>query len=402
MPRRNAAGRGGAPIFAVRASPVVTPSHLPRRRLIAGWDEHPFGVGCRPIGGPATNQGNPVGWAPVAEEIAVEALLRAHAEGATVFDTSDIYGLGHSQRLLGRMLAQVPRENVRISCTVGAFKGTGLNAYSSLNLHGQVEQSLENLGVEYLDVLTLTHTDFGPGDRYLEDARETLHALRDQGDIKAIGMRAPCRPAAGTDSLASGSSARDQERGARFAYLFQKIGPEVISTSINPLNPQPHSADAAADESKQDIFGFARRHSVATMVHTPLGHGLLTGKYGPDAVFLAGDLRSRITTPTLETLHRGLSPLRERFGSDPQDLARIALHHCLRRFPDSVVLTGVSSPQQAISNFQGLKAELSDDDYDFVDAVYATLRGEARRSQPLEPDTRGPSGTSLVTQPSRV
>ncbi|MEW2497489.1 aldo/keto reductase [Streptomyces nodosus] len=127
----------------------------------------------------------------MADDIAVEALLSAQAEGATVFDTSDIYGMGHAQRLLGRMRSQVPRDQVRISCTIGAFKGTGLSAYSSLNLHGQVEQSLENMGVDYLDVLTLTHTDFGPRDRYLDDARETLQALREQGDVKAIGLRAP-------------------------------------------------------------------------------------------------------------------------------------------------------------------------------------------------------------------
>ncbi|MFJ8752155.1 aldo/keto reductase [Streptomyces sp. NPDC102441] len=318
----------------------------------------------------------------MADDRAVEALLCAQGEGATVFDTSDIYGLGHSQRLLGRMLAQVPREKVRISCTVGAFKGTGLSAYSSLTLHGQVEQSLENLGVEYLDVLTLTHTDFGPRDRYLEDARETLQALRDQGDVRAIGMRAPSRLV--TECMASGSSARDRESASRFAYLFQQLGPEVISTSINPLGPLPNAADAAANgEGEEDIFSFARRHGVATMVYKPLGQGLLTGRYGPDAAFLPGDVRSRITAPMLEKVHRGLTPLRERFGTDPQALARIALHYCLKRCPDSIVLAGISSQQQALSNFRGLDTELSDEDYDFIGAVYASLRGELQR--PREP-----------------
>lgn len=358
----------------------MTASHLPRRRLIAGWDEHPLGVGCRPIGGPATNEASAVGWAPVADDIAVEALLSAQAEGATVFDTSDIYGMGHAQRLLGRMLTQVPRDQVRISCTLGAFKGTGLSAYSSLNLHGQVEQSLENLGVDYLDVLTLTHTDFGPRDRYLEDARETLQALREQGDVKAIGLRAPGRLVTG--STACQSSSRDHESAARFAYLFQRIGPEVISTSINPLDRPFLPGNAAADsEGEEDIFSFAHRHGVATMAYKPLGQGLLTGKYGPDSVFLPGDVRSSITTPTLDIVHKHLRPLRERYGAAPQDLARITLGYCLRLCPNSIVLAGISNPQQASANFQGLNTELSDEDYDFIGTVYESLREELSSSQ---------------------
>ncbi|MEU3640037.1 aldo/keto reductase [Streptomyces albogriseolus] len=328
----------------------------------------------------------------MADDIAVEALLSAQAEGATVFDTSDIYGMGHSQRLLGRMLAQVPRAQVRISCTVGAFKGTGLSAFSSLNLHRQVEQSLENLGVDYLDVLTLTHTGFGPRDRYLEDARETLQALRDQGDVKAIGLRAPCRLVTG--STVCQSSSRDRESAARFSYLFQRIGPDVISTSMNPLDRPLLPRNAAEhSEAEEDIFNFAHRHGVATMAYKPLGQGLLTGKYGPDSVFLPGDVRSRITTETLGIVHKHLRPLRERFGADPQDLARIALGYCLRLCPNSIVLAGISNPQQASANFQGLHNELSDEDYDFIGTVYASLSEELYSSlQPAEP---GPSTLPL-------
>lgn len=355
----------------MRASPVVTAAHLPRRRLVAGWDEHPLGVGCRPIGGPATNAGYAAGWAPVDDDSAVEALLRACEKGATVFDTSDVYGLGHSQRLLGRMLAQVPRDSVRITCTVGAFKGTGVNAYSSLNLHGQVEQSCENLGVEWLDVLTLHHTDFGPRDEYLQEARETLEALRDLERVKALGMRAPNRLVAGVATTRD----HNQVSAARFDYLVQQLRPEVITTAFNPLS-RPPEPEAADDEADEDILTFARRHGIATMIYKPLGQGLLTGKYPPESVFGPGDVRSRITASALDTVHRGLQPLRDRFGPAPQDLARVALQYCLKRCPESIVLAGFTSAHQAAANYEGLENELSELDYEFVDTVYASLRTE--------------------------
>ncbi|MFG2210479.1 aldo/keto reductase [Streptomyces sp. NPDC048638] len=364
----------------------MTAAHFPRRRLIAGWDEHPLAAGCRPIGGPAINQGRPSGWAPVDDARALDALLQAHGEGATVFDTADIYGLGHSQRLLGRMLAQVPRDSVRITCTIGAFKGTGPNAYSALTLNGQVEQSLENLGVKSIDVLTLNHTDFGPRDRYLEDALETLQALREMESVKGIGLRGPSHLRAGC--TAGGD--RHRQSAARFAYLFQRIGPDVIAAPFNALTPPPapESADGDGDE---DIFSFARRHRVATMIYKPLAQGLLTGAYTAQTVFGPEDVRSALPAPVLEAVHRGLRPLRERFGPSPSELARVALHYCLRVCPDSLVVTGFSSPQQVAANFGGLSSALSEEDFDVARTAYAAVRAE------LEALGRTPSHQAAVT-----
>ncbi len=349
----------------------MTASYLSRRHLIAGRDAYPLGVGCRPISGPAAIEGRPVGWASVADSSAVDTLLCAHAKGATVYDTSDVYGLGHSQRMLGRMLAQVPRSSVRITCTIGTYKGTGQHAYSSLNLFRQVEQTLENLGVKQLDVLVLAHADFGPRDRYLEEARETLQALRDSRDVAAIGMRMP-------GTLPTSPAASDLSIGhwgsqPRYDFLFEQLNPQVLSTAAHPIEPQTGDAATAGARSGESIFAFARRHGAATMIHEPLLHGLLTGKYGPDADFSPGDVRTRYTPAELEIVDRGLEALRTRFGKDPQALARVALHYCLRRCPDSIVLAGSSSPEQVNKNFEGLNAEVSDDDYAFAERAYATL-----------------------------
>ncbi|MFB9483576.1 aldo/keto reductase [Streptomyces filamentosus] len=310
----------------------------------------------------------------MADSSAVDALLRAHALGATVYDTSDVYGLGHSQRLLGRMLAQVPRSSVRITCTIGTYKGTGQHAYSSLNLFRQVEQTQENLGVKQLDVLVLAHADFGPRDRYLEEARDTLQALRDSGDVTAIGMRMPgTLPAS---PAASDPSAECQGSQPRYDFLLEQLNLQVLSTAAHPLDPQTVDAATVGAGRGESIFRFARRHGAATMIHEPLLHGLLTGKYGPDAAFSSGDVRTRYTPTILQIVDRGLEALRSRFGQDPQALARMALHYSLRRCPDSIVLAGVSSPEQVNRNFEDLSAVVSDDDYALAERAYSTLHAE--------------------------
>lgn len=320
----------------------------------------------------------------------MEGLLHAHESGATVFDTSDIYGFGHSQRLLGRMLAQIPRGDVLVTCTVGAFKGTGISPYSPLNLHKQVEQSLENLDVEQLDVVTLHDgMDFGPNDQYLDDALETLQALREQETVKAIGMRYPSQPV--DDENAPACCAGMPRSHGRFTYLFQRIGPSVLSVPYSPL-----SCEHSGSQDGEDIFDFARRHGVATMICEPLAQGLLTGKYTAGAVFAEGDVRSRITAPVLGIVHEGLRPLRERFGSTPRDLARVALHYCLRRHPDSIVLAGFSTVEQVVANYECLGAEgpvFSDEDFAYVSDVYQAIRDALRERGTLN------SRRSLAAKP---
>src|SRR5207244_8705106 len=64
-----------------------------------------FGFGCGAIGGPSWSGGKPVGWGEVDDDESVRAIRRALELGATFFDTSDVYGAGHSERVLGRALA---------------------------------------------------------------------------------------------------------------------------------------------------------------------------------------------------------------------------------------------------------------------------------------------------------
>lgn len=125
VPHRNGPSR--RPSLRDESEPVVT-SHLPRRRLIAGWDEHPLGVGCHPIGGLTINQGHAAGWGPVADDNAVDALLSTHAKGGNC--------LRHLRRLRSRPLSETAgpdscpsaRKEVRITCSIGAFRGIGPHA----------------------------------------------------------------------------------------------------------------------------------------------------------------------------------------------------------------------------------------------------------------------------------
>lgn len=104
-----------------------------------------LGVGCWALGGPDSNLGLPMGWGPIEDDQARAGLEQAYALGTTLFDTADVYGHGRSERLLGRLVEQVPRDSLVLSSKVGYFRGTAPHGYHPPHLRHQLEQTLDNL-----------------------------------------------------------------------------------------------------------------------------------------------------------------------------------------------------------------------------------------------------------------
>src|SRR3712207_1697464 len=76
----------------------------PRKLGMNGPEVSALGLGCWAIGGPFEFDGRPAGWGEVDDEESVRAIRRALEIGVTFFDTADVYGCGHSERVLGRAL----------------------------------------------------------------------------------------------------------------------------------------------------------------------------------------------------------------------------------------------------------------------------------------------------------
>lgn len=327
-------------------------------RLLNGPAAHQrIGIGCRSI--------TPSGpHASADDERFLEGLRRAVARGATVLATADAFGLGRSERLIGELLREVPRHQVSIVGSVGGFRGTAPHAYATPHLHHQVRQSLENLGTDYLDVLSLYGTDFGKDNCYLPDAAATVHALRDEGLIRAVGLRLPPK-----------SEPRQRDQGGRqTAALIEELMPDSLCVRYNAV-----TADTLVDG--EDVFSYARRHRIALMLGEPFARGLLTGHYrAGDRLSRAGSGRLRMKTrhqDALPLLDNALQLLRDRLGGDPNALIRAALHYSLRRIgADGVVLAGFACPDHIETNLTAAASPLADDDLAFVIQLYDQLRAD--------------------------
>ena len=150
------------------------------------------GFGCWAIGGPftdSTSGGIPVGWREVDEVESAAALRRAYEPGVTFFDTADVYGTGHSERVLGRALAG-HRDEVVIATKFGSTSDAGRRTMtgqdvSAAYIRRACQESLRRLGTDRIDLHRL-HRGGLPATRAQEVAG-TLEDLAAEGMIRCHG-----------------------------------------------------------------------------------------------------------------------------------------------------------------------------------------------------------------------
>ncbi|MGH8170912.1 MAG: aldo/keto reductase [Steroidobacteraceae bacterium] len=216
-----------------------------------GWDVSEIGFGAWAVGGE---------WGAVDDDQSIAAMRRALELGVNFFDTADVYGDGRSERLLRRL-----RKETSTPFHIATKAGRRLNphaaaGYNKENLTAFVERSLENLGVESLELLQL-HCP--PADTYYRP--QTFAAMDDlvkAGKIQHYGV-----------------SVERVEEGLK-AMEFPNV--ESIQIIFNMFRQRP----------AERLLAEAQRRGVATIIRVPLASGLLTGKLTAASTFAPNDHRN--------------------------------------------------------------------------------------------------------------
>ncbi|ATM24640.1 hypothetical protein SMD44_p10141 (plasmid) [Streptomyces alboflavus] len=342
----------------------MTVDDLGARHLSRGVLAHPLGLHCDVAKG---SHSSAYGSPRVGQFL--KGLHRAVAEGATLFDTADSYGYGGSERVLGQLSRAYPDLPLQLCSKVGQIRGSSEHPYAGRHIHHQLEQTLDNLYAEQLALYTLDSFDFGPGDRYLGNAIDTMNTFREVESIKAVGMRGPIAPyTASPEEWAA--------QAERFLYLFRLIKPDVVWAPFNAFTP-------AVSLEGEDLFSFTARHGVGLVLAAPLAHGLLAGR---DEVWISS--RAEVGTPPaamaslMDQVQEGLRVLRTHFGDSPGALTRLALRSSLQRADHCVVVVGFSDEAQVRQNFRCLGDPLTAAELSVVDTVYAQLRAHVQEAVP--------------------
>jgi aryl-alcohol dehydrogenase-like predicted oxidoreductase len=216
-----------------------------------GWKVSTISFGAWAIGGT---------WGEVDDKESLAALHRAVDLGVNFIDTADVYGDGHSERLVAR-LRRERKEPLYVATKAGRRLDPHTAAgYNRQNLTAFVERSLKNLKTEALDLLQL-HCP--PTDVYYNpEVFGVLDDLVKQGKLRYYGVSV------------------EKVEEALKAIEFPNV--QSVQIIFNIFRQRPAEL----------FFGEAARRKVGILARVPLASGMLTGKMRPTTTFSPDDHRS--------------------------------------------------------------------------------------------------------------
>ncbi len=171
------------------SNPIESSVAVELIRTVGKWQVPALGAGTWALGGRWDFGGTPAGWGDVDDEVSITAIRAAYEGGVRLFDTADVYGCGHAERIVGKAVAPV-RDEVVIATKVGLVfdeatrTGEGIDI-SPAYLRRACEASLRRLGTDDIDLYQLH-----PGEVTAEQAPavvEVFDQLLAEGKIRSYG-----------------------------------------------------------------------------------------------------------------------------------------------------------------------------------------------------------------------
>jgi aryl-alcohol dehydrogenase-like predicted oxidoreductase len=215
-----------------------------------GWNVSEISFGAWAIGG---------SWGQQSDEESMATLHRALDLGINFFDTADVYGDGHSERLIAR-LRRERKEKFYVTTKAGRrLPQQTVEGYNEKNLTAFIERSLTNLETDCLDLVQL-HCP--PTDAYYHpEVFDVMDGLVKAGKIRYYGV--------------SVEKVEEALKAIEYPYV------QSVQIIFNMFRHRPSDL----------FFAQAKKHQVGILARVPLASGLLSGKLTRDSQFAADDHR---------------------------------------------------------------------------------------------------------------
>lgn len=298
-------------------------------------------------------------WGGAEETEAVAAIHAALDGGMNLLDTAPMYGMGHSEEVVGRAI-KGRRDKVVLATKCGLVwdgfnEGKGefhfatdeetkrddghIKVYrylSPASIRREVEQCLTRLGTDYIDLM---QTHWQEATTPIAESMGCLMDLKREGKIRAIGC-SNANPAQMDAYRAAGQLDVDQE-------LYSMFDRKYEATNL------PYCAE----------------HKVSFLAYSPLSQGLLTGKIGPERTFGPGD--QRLTKPRFSVENRKriadmlatYKPLTEKYNCT---LGQLVIAWTVAQPGCTHALCGARNPEQVMENMKGGAIVMAPEDSAFM------------------------------------
>jgi aryl-alcohol dehydrogenase-like predicted oxidoreductase len=298
---------------------------FPKRSLgSSGIEVSAIGLGCMSLSGV---------YGKSSDDDGISLIHEALDQGITLLDTSDMYGFGHNEELVGKAI-KGRRDDVVLATKFGNLGGGGAKIADGRPEYviSSCEASLKRLGVEVIDLYYQHRVDPTVP---VEDTFGAMARLVEQGKVRTLGI-SEARPETIRRAHAVHPLAAVQNE---FSLLYRTEADETLSTT--------------------------RELEISFVAYSPLGRGLLTGAVEGQSDLAETDTRRRHPRFAPENLNRNMA-LVQRI----QDIARakratpgqLALAWLLAQGDDIVPIPGTKRKERLVENIGALAVDLTEDE----------------------------------------
>lgn len=289
----------------------------------------------------------------VEEEAATACIKRAYERGVTFFDTANVYARGRSEEVVGRALADLPRERYVLATKVYFPMGEGPNdrGLSRKHVTEQLHASLRRLGTDYVDLYQCHRYDV---ETPLEETCATMADLIAAGKVLYWGV-----------------SEWSADQIAHAVSLCRARGwPEPVS------NQPQYSALWRGIEER--VLPTSEELGLGQVVWSPLAMGILTGKYRsvddvPADSRAAGSQRTFMRRYFTQEVLDAVAEAKGVADEAGVSLSQLALRWCLRQPGVSSVIVGATKTAHVDDNVAAAELDIDPAALERFDALLAPV-----------------------------
>lgn len=298
------------------------------------------GYGCWPIGGT---------WNHSDDLKSIETIRTALDLGVNFFDVAPVYGMGHSEEILGKAIKGYDRKKIFIATKCGLVWDENseekivTKSISRESLYKELNVSLKRLGTDYIDLYQI-HWPFE--NMQLDEALKTFEEMKEKGLIRYAGL--------------SNFSKKDLE------YCMSKTDIATYQGIYNLLDPNAETYHHKQLEyrSGKEILPVCRENRMAFLAYSPLFQGLLTGKFKVENNFDEND--DRFKNPKLkgemyQFYYKAAEELKELAAEIGKPLSQLSINWLVNQEEVGPVICGAQTPEEIKENVESLSWELTED-----------------------------------------
>ncbi|MCF7808801.1 MAG: aldo/keto reductase [Candidatus Marinimicrobia bacterium] len=315
----------------------------------SGIEISALGLGCWAIGGPFWSGETPNGWGEVDDAESIRAIHIALDSGITFFDTANVYGAGHSEKILGKAVGS-RRADVVIATKFSAVFDEETRQVlredaTPSGIRSALEDSLRRLNTDYIDLYQFHNNGFPASEA--GTVRDTLEALVAEGKIRTYGW-----------------STDFSDRAAVFA---QGKNCTAIQLQLNVLDDNP------------ELIQLCEQEDLAAINRGPLAMGVLTKKYASTTEVPIDDVRGKNSPDWMGYFKHGRpnqtfldmrDSIVEILTSDGRTLAQGALAWLWGRSSKTIPIPGFRTERQVLENVAAMTfGPLSNDQMNEIDQL---------------------------------